>query len=155
MSKVENAKNQFYSLLNDRIKNGLVKEVSKIQYYDSGFYELCKSYADIGLNSSKKLAEDNYTIEACFHDSDFNKTVDETKQYIDIHDIKDIDDFFDAIRSMHSYAIDTDDTRAKRGICWKNSNNNDPRLGMYIVFSQLPDDIFDEIVVAVKQVLNN
>ena len=57
---------------------------------------------------------------------------------------------FEALRMMHGQAVDQNEKRAQSAIRWdKQGVKNQARVGRYMVFSQLPDDVFDDIKEAV------
>lgn len=150
MPNIENAKEHFYRIMSEKINNGFMKETSNISSPNSGFYELCKYYAEIGLNAPKRPAEKDLNIEAIFQYGDLDKAVEETQTFISKHNVADIDELLDCIKAMHSYAIEKDDTRPKSTVQWVCTNWNKSRFGSYTIFSKLPDDLFEDIVEAVK-----
>ena len=150
MPKIENAKEHFYSIMSEKIKNGFMKETSDISSPNSGFYELCKYYAEIGLNAPKRPADKDLNIEAFFQYGDLDKAVEETQTFICKYNVADVDGLLDCIKTMHSFAVEKDDTRPKSTVQLKDANWNQSRLGSYTIFSKLPDDLFEDIVEAVK-----
>lgn len=80
----------------------------------------------------------------------YDKAFEETQKFISEHKVADVDELLDCIKAMHYYAVERDDKRTRSTVQWKGSNWNQSRLGSYTLFSKLPDDLFEDIVEAVK-----
>lgn len=68
------------------------------------FYELCKKYADIALNSEKWRIKGTCDIQACFKNVDIDIAKEETEQYVKQWKIKETDLLLELIYQMHSKA---------------------------------------------------
>jgi|GEM_PF-5127485 len=151
MAMIGNAEEQFYQILKDHIAKGVVADNLEIGFNGNvDFYELCKMYADVGLNAPKWKSKDGLHIEASFQFEDMDRVVDTTVAFIKQYEITNTDSLFEIIRVMHPYAVEWNDNRPRSTTTLKDdSNRYTPRVGNYTVFSQLPEDLFNEIKEAV------
>lgn len=111
----------------------------------SEFYDLCKAFLDIALNASKIIDQENLSVQGCFQDSDINKTVSIVKQFINTFNIQKTDELLSVIRLFYPYAADFNDKRQQALKMYKNAPSNLPRVGVYINFCKLPENIWNEI----------
>ena len=151
MARIENAEQQFHQILNDHINKGVVAENLEIDFSENtDFYELCKRFADVGLNAPNWKSEDGLQIEASFQFEDMDNAVNGTIDFIQKYKIANTDALFEIIRVMHPHAVEWEDKHSRSATTWKNDNNRyAPRVGNYTVFSQLPEDVFNQIKEAV------
>lgn len=137
MGHFRNAKEYFYDKLNKE-KPEIDCLCENIEY---GFFELCKLYADIGLNAKRIVCENPLNIMGSFNDEDKESAKNATVDYINANNIEDIDLLMQTIKAMHRYAVEWDDARNKSLRCFEQGND----LGIWHLPSKIPTYIFDEI----------
>lgn len=154
MSKISSSNEYFYKSMKKYQNDTDAIWGATINIEDTGFYELCKKFADIGLNAPKQIIEGTFNVQGYFQDSDINIATKETVAYIKQWKITDIDLLFELIGNMHSLAVDWDEKRTKSANIKNSSYNYDVGLaGKLHNFSKLPQEIFDEICCDIKAVL--
>ena len=154
MSRYECAADYFYQELEKHID--VVETIwgSKIELEDTMFYELCKKYSDIALNSEKWRIKGTCDIQACFKNVDIDVAKEETKKYVEKWAIKEIDLLLGLIYKMHSIAVEWNDTRCTGGrVVPENYDWKPGFAGMYYNFSMLPESVWNDISKEIKQYL--
>lgn len=123
-----------------------VLDIIKEKGQDAGFYEVCSKFADIGLNAPKRVIPETCDVQASFQFSDIEIAKTEAIQFFAHNNLKDFDQFFQAISEMHYRAVAWDDQRVKSGRVLPQNYTWQPGFaGKYINFCQLPEDILDQI----------
>lgn len=146
MSKISSSSENFYNSIKQYQEDIDAIWGTTVNIENTEFYELCKKFADIGLNAPKRVVEGTCNVQGCFQDNDINIAVNETVFYIKHWKIIEIDLLFELINNMHSLAVDWDETRQKSAfIKSAGYNYNGGYAGKLHNFSELPQDIFDKI----------
>ena len=154
MSKINSSSENFYNSLKQYQEDIDAIFGITVNIENTEFYELCKKFADIGLNAPKRVIEETCDVQGCFQDYDINIAVNETVTYIKHWKITEIDLLFELISNMHSLAVDWDETRQKSAFIKSASYNyNGGYAGKLHNFSELPQDIFDKICCDIKEAL--
>jgi len=116
---------------------------------ESGFYELCKMFADIGLNAPKQI--NGLNVQAVFQFSDIETAKTATVQFCKKHNVQDIDSLLLIIEVMHPFAIDDDDSKIHSGVVLNDNNNASMGLfGVYYIFQKLPNEIWEKVSDEIK-----
>jgi len=108
---------------------------------DCGFYELCRKFVDVGLNSDKRKIK-SLEISAVFDYGDLVAAKNATIDFIHKNGITDIVSFLEILNTRYPQAMDPSDPRQKTAAYMDESY----RFGKFFSFSQLPDDVFHEII---------
>lgn len=147
-----NNKEQFYYEIERKPISDELRQLIEEDKGNDGFYELCKKYSDIALNSQKKFNESTKKVQAVFQEEDIENAENATIGFIFNQGIKDIDGFLDSIKIMYSSAIEWDDKRPQGGKVYsEEKDRNLGRTGKLFDFSKLPDNIWQEIVTDINQ----
>ena len=144
-----NAYGQFSQLLSAKseIYFEEIKKNCEVDSVKKEFYELCKCIVDIALNAKKCKPEDNQ-VQAVFSEMDINIAKNKVIEFVRVYEIKDSKNFLNAVEDIYPYAIEWDD---KRGTCAvvfdekEKSKRDLSRIGGYYSFTQLPNNIWNEI----------
>lgn len=86
-NKCEGFYNHFSSLEN-RIKSDEIKQLVVEKQSESGLYELCKKFADIGINAPKQKVDKIGTVQGCFQFKDIEAAEQAFMSYIETHEIR-------------------------------------------------------------------
>lgn len=156
MSKISTSNENFYNSIKQHQKDVDAVFGTAINIEDTEFYELCKKFSDIGLNAPKSVIEGTCNVQAYFQEDDINIAISETVDYIKRWEITEIDLFLELICNMHSLAVDWDETRTKSAVV-KSSNHqyNGGYFGEFYCFSELPQEIFNELCSDIKVALSS
>lgn len=148
---MQDSKEQFYYELNHKIDEEQIVSSEFIEFITakgdtSGFYELCSKFTDISLNAPKAPDPKTCEVRACFQFTDINIAKAAFAEYVDTHQLKDIEGLLEAVRLMHPFAVAWDDPRSKSGMVRPEGYDwNSIFAGKYHNFCQLPDEIWDQI----------
>lgn len=123
-----------------------VLAIIKKKGQESGFYEVCSKFADIGLNAPKRVEKGTCDVEASFQYSDMNVAIMSATQFVLHNHLQNLDEFYESIRQLHYRAVEWDDKREKGGLVSpENYLRHCGYAGKYYSFAQLPDDVLDYI----------
>lgn len=151
-NKCEGFYNHFSSV-EDRIKSDEIKQLVVEKQSESGLYELCKRFADIGINAPKQKVDKIGTVQGCFQFKDIEAAKQAFMFYIEEHEIKDVEGLLQAVEELHQFATE-DGVCASGLVRADNDGRSSMLMGTYVNFSKLPDDIWktirDEILETVK-----
>ena len=157
MKSEENySKNNFY---NNLVKQAcfIDSELGKIladNMHNSGFYELCKKFADIGFNAPKW--RDGLNVQALFQVNDIEIAKLETIHFCKENNVHDIESFLSIVEVMHPFAVEDEDSRRHSGIVLNDDNTASVGLyGMYYNFQMLPEDIWVKLSDEIKSMWEN
>lgn len=151
MGRISSSNENFYNSIKLYQKNIDTILGATINIEDTGFYELCKKFSDIGLNAPKHVIEGTCDVQGCFQDNDINIAVSEAVSYIKDWKITEVDLLLELICNMHSLAVDWDETRQKSAFIKSAGHNyNAGYAGKLYNFSKLPKNIFDKICCDIK-----
>jgi len=149
---IQNAREQFYNSIKDKSISQELKNIIEEKREDSGFFELCQTYADISLNAPKKVNRFSKTVQGCFLDEDVDEAKYATSKFVDQYEIKDIDGLLQSIELMHGLAVEWDDKRIKMETIYSEQNHfTEPRIGMYYDYCRLPSNTWKSIENEIKQ----
>ena len=149
---LHDAKDQFYAELEQKIKNKEIESEEFVAFLSShagegsGFYELCSTFSDIGLNAPKWFDPKNCDVQALFQFKDIDIAKAAFKKYVAERQLTDYNGILDAVGIMHQYAVAWDDPRSKGGIVRPENYDWKPGFaGKYHNFCALPDDIWEKV----------
>ena len=112
----------------------------------SGFYELCSTFSDIGLNAPKWPDPKTCNVQASFQFKDIDNAKAAYKEYVAERQLTDYNGILDAVGLMHRYAVAWDDPRSKDGIVRPENYDWKPGIaGKHYNFCALPDDIWEKV----------
>lgn len=135
----------------EEISEGLKKIIAK---EDSGFFELCKKYADIGINAPKfRENENTLSVQGVFQFKDIDAAKNATVKFVSDKGIKCIEEFLTAINVFYPSAVEWDDKRQTHGVIMEHSMMGG--VGTYINFAELPDDQWEHVKSEVLELLKN
>ena len=137
MGHFRNAKEYFYDKLNkEKLEIDCLYENNEY-----GFFELCKLYADIGLNAKRIVCENPLNIKGIFNDEDKERAKNATVDYINANNIEKVDLLMQTIKTMHMHAVEWDDARKES---WRHFTK-DNEVGIWHSPKKLPPYIFEDI----------
>ena len=100
MSNGYNAKMAFInSLQSEKISENLNVILQNTEAQDD-FWNLCKSYAEIGLNAPKYRTPGTCDVQGVFQYADIDTAKDNTVEFIQKYNIDDVDEFFDLVEKI-------------------------------------------------------
>ena len=95
-----NAKMAFInSLQSEKISENLNVILQNTEAQDD-FWNLCKSYAEIGLNAPKYRTPGTCDVQGVFQYADIDTAKDNTVEFIQKYNIDDVDEFFDLVEKI-------------------------------------------------------
>lgn len=106
------------------------------------FWNLCKSYAEIGLNAPKYRTPGTCEVKGAFQYADIDNARDKAVEFIQKYNIADTDAFFDLVEKMYIHAVEFDDNR-HGGLVKPESTSMSGFAGKYYNFAEMPDDVFE------------
>lgn len=118
--------------LNDILQNTEAK---------NDFWNLCKSYAEIGLNAPKYRIPGTCDVQGLFQYAVIDYTRDKTVEFIQKYDI---DDLFYLVEKMYTRVVEFNDERHS-GLVKPESTSISGFAGKYYNFAELPDEVFEEL----------
>lgn len=118
--------------LNDILQNTEVK---------NDFWNLCKSYAEIGLNAPKYRIPGTCDVQGLFQYAVIDYTRDKTVEFIQKYDI---DDLFYLVEKMYTRVVEFNDERHS-GLVKSESTSISEFAGKYYNFAELLDEVFEEL----------
>lgn len=153
MSCLHNAKESFYEKLS---KIDVERKIDNLHIdKEFGFFELCKIYADIGLNADKTICEEAQSVKGLFNHNDIERAKRATLVYIKDNNIENVELLMEMIKVMHKHAVEWDDSRKKGGVVRVDSRAlSSGYMGSLYSFSKLPSDIFDKIYSDIIQLIS-
>ena len=144
MSNGYNAKTAFInSLQSEKISENLNVILQNIEAQDD-FWNLCKSYAEIGLNAPKYRKPGTCDVQGVFQYADIDTARDNTVEFIEKYNIDDREDFFNLVEKMYTHAVEFGDTRHST-LVNPETTSMSGYAGKYYNFAELPDDIFKDL----------
>lgn len=150
MPSFHSNKEKFYYDINssDKISDQVKRVIGDEK---SMFYEICKQFANIGINAPKKLDENNLSIQGYFQYEDIARAEEEACRFIE--KVGMIDDVLDAFHYYHGYAVDWNQIEQTQGIIMKYGSTGG--IGQYVNFAHLPENqwilIQNEIIERLKK----
>lgn len=144
MSNGYNAKTAFInSLQSEKISENLNVILQNTEAQDD-FWNLCKSYAEIGLNAPKYRKPGTCDVQGVFQYADIDTARDNTVEFIEKYNIDDREDFFNLVEKMYTHAVEFGDTRHST-LVNPETTSMSGYAGKYYNFAELPDDIFKDL----------
>ena len=144
MSNGYNAKTAFInSLQSEKISENLNVNLQNTEAQDD-FWNLCKSYAEIGLNAPKYRKPGTCDVQGVFQYADIDTARDNTVEFIEKYNIDDREDFFNLVEKMYTHAVEFGDTRHST-LVNPETTSMSGYAGKYYNFAELPDDIFKDL----------
>ena len=144
MSNGYNAKMAFInSLQSEKISENLNVILQNTEAQDD-FWNLCKSYAEIGLNAPKYRTPGTCDVQGVFQYADIDTAKDNTVEFIQKYNIDDVDEFFDLVEKMYIHAVKFNDNR-HGGLVKPEPTSMSGFAGKYYNFAEMPDDVFEEL----------
>lgn len=111
MSNGYNAKTAFInSLQSEKISENLNVILQNTEAQDD-FWNLCKSYAEIGLNAPKYRKPGTCDVQGVFQYADIDTARDNTVEFIEKYNIDDREDFFNLVEKMYTHAVEFGDRK--------------------------------------------
>lgn len=138
------ARTAFYNKLQSEEKTDELSAILRNEEAQDDFWNLCKSYAEIGMNAPKYRTHGTCEVQGVFQYTDVDNAKDNTVAFIRKYSINGKEDFFDLVKRLYVHAVEFDDARHS-GLVAPESTSMSGYAGMYYNFAQLPDDIFDII----------
>lgn len=138
------AKTAFFGKLQSEEKSDELSVILQNEEGQDDFWNLCKSYAEIGLNAPKHRVPGTCEVQGVFQYTDVDNARDNTVNFIRKYGIKDKDKFFEFVKKLYIHAVEFNDTRHS-GLVAPETTSMYGYAGTYYNFAQLPDDIFDRI----------
>lgn len=147
-----NVKEEFYEelLQMEELKNTEIAAIVAKNGEKSGFYEVCSKFANISLNASKYRIKGTCDIQGAFKFSDINIAKKVAKKYYIENNLHNLEHYMEAIRIMHSKAVEWNIRLQQIGTVLPEEYNS-IYAGKYYNFCELPEDIWKEIAIQVKQ----
>ena len=102
-NKCEGFYNHFSSV-EDRIESNEIKQLVAEKQSESGLYELCKKFADIGINAPKQKVDKLGNVQGCFQFKDIEAAEQAFMSYIETYEIKDSEGLLQAVEELHQFA---------------------------------------------------
>ena len=136
-------KNEFYhqiSALED-VSSDLKTLIEK---NESGFYEVCKKYAEIVLNSGKIKDEKSKSVQGKFWEADIDSAKGTTKEFVEKFDIRNVEELMEVIHIMYQNVINNEN-KGQMAVLWQQEVAIFGRCGMLLDLTKLPEDIWQEI----------
>lgn len=144
MSNGYNAKTAFInSLQSEKISENLNVILQNTEAQDD-FWNLCKSYAEIGLNAPKYRKPGTCDVQGVFQYADIDTARENTVEFIEKYNIDDREDFFNLVEKMYTHAVEFGDTRHST-LVNPETTSMSGYAGKYYNFAELPDDIFKDL----------
>lgn len=144
MSNGYNAKTALInSLQSEKISENLNVILQNTEVQDD-FWNLCKSYAEIGLNAPKYRTPGTCDVQGVFQYADIDTAKDNTVEFIQKYNIDDVDEFFDLVEKMYIHAVEFNDNR-HGGLVKPEPTSMSGFTGKYYNFAEMPDDVFEEL----------
>ncbi len=154
---IHNAMEGFYYYFDcnlDLVSSDEIKRIVSEEKYNSGFYELCLKYSDIGINAPKTKDNESGQVVSCFQLSDMNSAISETFRYIMDHNIKNVSEFLSSIKIVYKFANRDKEDKATSALV-SPLNEDMGRVQIYYNFSNLPDDIWEKLKTDITAKLSN
>lgn len=145
------AADQFYESMMAE-KDNIYKIFGKVDNIrETDFFELCKMFSDISLNSDKFWEGEIKTIKCNPKDEDIDLAKEATKRYIEEWNIQDVDFLLKLIYKMHSKAIEWNDNRQYNPKVYYNPSKSVIPSNTYFDFTRIPAMTWNQIVARIKE----
>lgn len=118
-----------------------------------GFRDVCQKFLDIALNAPKVKTDDR-KLAGVFQYSDINIAKEAATEFINKHNIQNINEFFSIIESEYPQSGAADDKRQKSGFLKEdNVGGVVGYAGTFYIFTRISDDVFQKVVAEIKEAL--
>ena len=112
-------------------------------------FDVCEKMALIGINAPKMRVEGTTHVRGCFQYKDIDIAVKSVIGLILEYKIENVDELLSVIEAIHMFAVNEENSNKVHATVY--TDNSSIRFGEYHTFSELPDDIWNNIKMYIKE----